>query len=206
MTSKVQPGGVEPEYIKGSTTLVNKLGITDTSTLISRETDITAITSLEIMLNPLVITPYTFDFKHLKSIHKYLFGHIYTWAGMPRSYDFAKSGNIFTPANEFTKHEATVFAPSIDLFHLSKTSTISKDHIVDAITKSLGLINMFHPFPDGNGRAQRIFIFSLSKELGYLSDFNKVSNWEMVETCKQVHQGNYEPMHNMIDRILVATY
>lgn len=203
MIDKVLPDSVEPEYLEGSSTLVNLLGIKETAALNIKEADITFIRSLELFSSPKIVTPYSFDFAHLKAIHSHLFSDIFQWAGCPRSFDMAKSGNVFTPAKELAKFEPAVFAGAVELFELSKRNEQpSKVEIVKGLSKALGLINQFHPFPEGNGRSQRVFIFSLAKELGYSIDWSNVVNWEMIEVCKRVHEGNYEPMENLIDRIL----
>lgn len=203
MTNKVHPDSVEPQYIKGTNTLENLLKISDSSLLLSKETDITAIRSSEILANHEVAQPYTFDFNHLRAIHKHLFQDIFSWAGKPRSYDMAKSGNVFTPATDLQKYEAIVFEPSLKLADLALQQKIpTKTDLANDLSKSLGLINQFHPFPEGNGRTQRLFISSLASEFGYSVDWSEVANWEMIEVCKRVHEGNYEPMNALIHRIL----
>lgn len=205
MIDKVLPDSVEPEYINGSNTLVNLLGITNLAELNSKEADITFILSLELFADPNRITPYSFGFEHLKAIHKHLFGNIYEWAGKARSFDMAKSNSVFTPANKLTEFESIVFSPSTELFESLQTKkSLTDDTVTTQLSKSLGLINQFHPFPEGNGRTQRLFISSLAKALGYHVDWSNVQTWEMIEVCKRVHEGNYEPMQIMMSRILSA--
>ena len=46
----------------------------------------------------------------------------------------------------------------------------------------LSEINAFHPFREGNGRAQRIFISQLSQAAGYQLDYSDLQQ-------KQIYQG-----------------
>lgn len=44
----------------------------------------------------------------------------------------------------------------------------------------MGEINAIHPFREGNGRAQRIFISQLAKEAGFELTFSKSTQEEMI--------------------------
>ncbi len=63
-------------------------------------------------------------------------------------------------------------------------------------------INVYHPFPEGNGRTQRIFISSLSNMFQYSLDWSNAHPWEIVETSKKVHERNYKPLEELIRRII----
>lgn len=118
-----------------------------------------------------------------------------------RSFDMKKGDDIFTPASEMPKYEAQVFARSID-FAQQKTRPSLPD-AVNQIAHCLGIINIFHPFPEGNGRTQRIFITFLAQVFKYHLDWDSAHPWEIVETSKAVHCGNYEPLQELIARIIV---
>ncbi|MDR2524865.1 MAG: Fic family protein, partial [Oscillospiraceae bacterium] len=45
----------------------------------------------------------------------------------------------------------------------------------------LSEINVMHPFREGNGRAQRLFIEYLALVAGYRMDFTDVTAAEMIE-------------------------
>ncbi len=112
-----------------------------------------------------------------------------------------KNGDEFTPAKELSKYEAQVFARSIEF-----SNTRQRPNIDEAATKlasCLGIINTYHPFPEGNGRAQRIFISELANVFQYSINWDAVHPWEIVETSKQVHNLNYKPLENLIKRIIV---
>lgn len=191
---------VEPKYYPNTTTFINLLGISSSNKLKDKEAGFTTIRSIELLQNTDLI-PQTFDFAHLKSIHKYLFQDLYEWAGKPRSYDVKKGTDIFTPAKELPKFEAQVFARSIDYFNSYPRP--SKSESATKLARCLGIINIYHPFPEGNGRAQRIFISLLASVFQYSTDWDKTSPWEIVETSKQVHEGSYEAIESLIQRIIV---
>ena len=112
-----------------------------------------------------------------------------------------KNGDEFTPAKELPKYEAEVFARSIEFFNTRQR--LSKDKTAEKLASCLGIINTYHPFPEGNGRAQRIFISRLADVFQYSINWGAAHRWEIVETSKQVHQVNYESLENLIKRIIV---
>ena len=202
MANTIFPDSVEPEYYPNTTTFVNLLNISSSQKLRDKEADFTAIRSIELLQNAAVnVTPQTFDFKHLRAIHHHLFQDLYEWAGKPRSYDVEKNGDEFTPATHLPKYETQVFSRSMNFSNLSQRPSI--DEASKKLASCLGIINTYHPFPEGNGRAQRIFITEVANTHQYSINWNAVHPWEIVETSKQVHIGNYEPLENLIKRIIV---
>ena len=74
-----------------SDVLMNKLNINDAEKLQEAERKLTMLRLIDLLDRPVVGK---FDFKHLQTIHKYIFQDIYPWAGKVRSVDIAKS-NMF---------------------------------------------------------------------------------------------------------------
>lgn len=200
MTNKLYQDSVEPEYYANSRVFINKKNIKDPEKLKTLETDITLIRTIELLQNPEVLEK-TFDFSHLKSIHNYLFQDIYIWAGKPRSFDMLKNGDIFTKAKELSQYEEEVFKESI-AFSLLKTKPTHRE-AVKSLSTTIRKINAYHPFPEGNGRTQRVFISILAKEQGYRVDWKTVQTWEAPEIFHQSHIGNNEPLELMFKRILL---
>jgi fido (protein-threonine AMPylation protein) len=71
--------------------LINRLGITDESTLEQVEADMVAARSSELSRTP---RKGAFDLAHLRAIHKHLFGDLYDWAGELRTIDIAREETI----------------------------------------------------------------------------------------------------------------
>ena len=148
------------------------------------------------LINPI------FDFKYLKSIHYFLFQDIYSWAGKPRSFDMAKNGDVFTPAIDLPCYEDDVFQRAL-AFSSSKIQT-DKNSAAESLARCLGMINTYHPFPEGNGRTQRIFISILAHQHHYEIDWKSAFPWEMVETFKAAHCSNYTPLIELLQRLIIA--
>lgn len=74
-----------------SNVLINKLKIEDAKRLRIAEREITSLRIANAKLN---LIRGDFDLLHLRTIHKYIFGDIYEWAGELRCVNVAK-GNMF---------------------------------------------------------------------------------------------------------------
>lgn len=200
MDKKVFLDSVEPSYLPNSRVFENLLNITDGQKLRQKESDFTFVRSFELFQTPSLI-PKTFDFNHLKQIHKYVFQDLYSWAGKPRSFNMAKNGDVFTPANQLPIFEKEVFSRSLSLVKDFQNDEVFEVDIPVRLARCLGIINIYHPFPEGNGRTQRIFISILAREVGFNVDWRLVAKWEMVEVFKSVHLGDYNHLDALMLRI-----
>ena len=175
---------------KGTDVLINKLNITNDKDLFDAERELVLLRTHELNENPL---KGNFDFKHLKSIHKYLFQDVYRWAGDIRNCNIAKQDlfclteNIESFGNEiFNKLEKENYY--IDYDYETK---------IDKLIELFADINALHPFREGNGRTQRLFIENLSKINGIYLDLTNVSRMDMIIASHESINGNYEKLKNI---------
>jgi len=61
--------------------------------------------------------------------------------------------------------------------------------------------NRIHPFPEGNGRTQRLFIEHLAAEAGYFVDWSRAQPWQIDEVAEQSFKGNLDPTYHMFETI-----
>jgi len=184
----------DPYLISGSTCLVNSLGITDTQLLSRAEQDISSAAYAELILSP--VSP-TFDFNHLCSIHGHLFGDVYPWAGTPRKTEIAKSGKLFLPYRLIQDVSREVF---ISLHQEQLLAGLAMLEFAERAAYYLGRINTIHPFREGNGRAQRIFLDQLAEQLGYAFEWAAVSGEQMALACRSARQD--EPNYQVLIKLL----
>jgi cell filamentation protein len=197
--SRLFPDSVEPDYYPKTNSFVNIINVSDHKTLLKLESEVTFLRSYELLAEPTLI-PQTFNFEHLKLIHHHLFKDLYSWAGRPRSYDVRKGTDEFTPANKLMMYENDVFDRSIEFSKMSES--VNTENSARKLASCMGIINIYHPFPEGNGRAQRIFMSSLAATQNYCLDWEAVHAWENVEVFKKVHEGNYHPLEDLFLRII----
>ena len=172
---------IDPYVYPNTEVLKNKFGIRDSERLLEIEKTITLGAWQDIREGKIKIKK-TFDYKHLKSLHKELFKDLYDWAGKERTVDISKPGTLFC-RGMFIEEEAK------RIFNNLKKDNFLKD-IKDKskFSEKLGQlfldINMLHPFREGNGRSQRLFIGDLAKENGYYLEWANISKEEMIQISK----------------------
>ena len=69
---------------------------------------------------------------------------------------------------------------------------------VNRVAELFGDLNLPHPFREGNGRVQRLFLEELARRCGYELDFSKVSFEEILESSIQSASGNLIPVQKML--------
>ena len=150
---------------EGTTCLINKLGIRDEKQLDIVESHISLAKISLLQKNPL---QGNFDFEHYKAIHKFLFEDLYDWAGTVRKVNISKKGTSFAKVDEIENMAKACF-------DRLKKCNFFKDYefmdFVDGITDFYCVTNSLHPFREGNGRAQRVFLAQLSENAGYEMNF-----------------------------------
>lgn len=196
----------DPYVYPGTEILINKYGIKNYEELIEIEKIITSSVWQDISEGKIKINK-TFDYKHLKSLHRELFKEIYEWAGKERTVDISKAGTLFCRAM-FIEEEAN------RIFSRLKKDNFFKD-IKDKIEFSERLgqvfldINMLHPFREGNGRSQRLFISDLARENGYDLEWENISKEIMIEISRndniketaEIFEKNLKEINQTIEKI-----
>ena len=64
-------------------------------------------------------------------------------------------------------------------------------------------INALHPFREGNGRSQRLFMSYLAKVAGYELNFGEISQERMIELSVRAFNNGHEEYINMFEKILI---
>lgn len=168
---------------EGTTCLINKFDIKDENILKDLETTVTFSKIIEYSLNPLFNT---FDVNHYKAIHKYLFEDIYDWAGEYRTVDMSKKGTSFAKAESIDELMTKCFAR---LQNNNCFQDLEFDDFVDSIVDFYCVTNMIHPFREGNGRTQRLFLTQLINLNNYSIDFSEIDTDELMIATIQAANG-----------------
>ncbi|SDZ06435.1 Fic/DOC family protein [Herbiconiux ginsengi] len=155
-------------FIPGTSVLRNVEGITDGDQLRRYEEAQAHVRLVELADAPL---PATFDYDHMKAIHRHIFQDVYEWAGEERVGPvgfMSKDGHSYYPAGP-TLTEAA---------HAEYRKLASKDFLrgldkaafVDELAERWGELNVIHSFREGNTRTQFVFFSQLAENAGYRID------------------------------------
>lgn len=148
-------------------TLENKLGITNSTELATKEEELSKKRAIEMFENGIFSTLKAGSFESLQKLHKYLFQDIYDFAGEIRTVNIAKGNFRFTPAmylQDALKH--------IEAMPQSNFEEIIKKYIE---------MNVAHPFREGNGRSTRLWLdLILKTELNKVVDWNKINKTDYL--------------------------
>lgn len=172
---------LQDDCYENSTVLKNKFHIKD-----ARQLDIMeqSITSMLIAKAVMEIPFENVDFSFYKNLHKYVLDDIYDWAGKVRTVDMSKKGTNFCPADKINERGQRIFRRLLDVNFLRN---FREDDFISEFTDLYCELNYLHPFREGNGRIQRLFLSMLVSYLGMSLDFSKIdADCLMIATIKSV--------------------
>ena len=179
----------------GSSVLKNKLNITDSDKLEEAERNITALRILSLRKHP---PKGDMDFSYLCRLHKSIFGDIYSWAGKIRNVNINK-GTMFCNYLFIAQQAEDIFNKLKKERYLRRCS---EEEMPLRLSYYLSEINALHPFREGNGRTQRLYIEILAERAGYEVDFTGVTAAEMIEASADSFLMKYEKMDRIMKRIV----
>lgn len=175
---------------KGTDVLINKLNITNDEDLFNAERELVSLRVSAFNDSPL---KGNFDFKYLKDIHKYLFQDVYRWAGDIRNCNIAKQ-DLFCLTEHIESFGTDVFGKlKREKYFIDYDNETTLEKLVELFAD----INALHPFREGNGRSQRLFIESLAKINGINLDLTNVSKMDMIVASHESINGDYKKLRDM---------
>ena len=167
---------------EGTTCLINKMDIRDEAILSTVEAEITAAKSAILSEIPF---KQGFSFDDYKAIHRFLFEDLYDWAGNVRTIDISKKGTVFTSADNIENQGKCIFER---LRAKNYFLNLDFENFISNIVDLYCVTNMLHPFREGNGRTQRVFLRQLIRYNGYDIDFSEIDPDElMIATIHSAH-------------------
>ncbi len=174
---------ITEDCYEGTSCLINKLGIKDDKKLKEFEAAVTLAKASEFEKEPFCST---FDVAHYKAIHKFLFEDIYDWAGEYRTINMSKKGTSFADADKIDGLMNACFKrlKDNDCFRNNRF-----EEFIENIVDFYQVTNMIHPFREGNGRTQRLFITQLIRFNNYDINFSEIDSDELMIATIQAANG-----------------
>ena len=128
----------------------------------------------------------------MKAIHRHLFQDIYDWAGQLRTVEISKGGSQFQFLRYIETGMADVHRRLVQRNFLQGLDAAGFAHGAGEI---MGDVNYVHPFREGNGRTQMLYLSQLASQAGHRIDIERIrnlNNW--IEVSQAAHRGDYAPM------------
>ena len=180
----------------GTTVLVNKHDIQDEALLNEIEATVVSAKTVLWEQNPLLDT---FDFTHYKAIHRFLFEDLFDWAGEVRTVNISKKGTSFCPFGDIETLDDSIFAR---LHNRKLFCNLKLYEFVSEIVGFYCVTNDLHPFREGNGRTQRIFITQLICNAGYEFDFADVDGDLLMIATIQSANGVTDLLTELFEKMI----
>lgn len=111
-------------------------------------------------------------------IHQYLFQDVYEWAGKTRSVNISKDGKPFFEGERFEMGFKYIDNLILEYRNIK---TDNKKELAIKLAEILDTVNFLHPFREGNGRAQREFLRTLTLEKGLTLNINPADNEDVYK-------------------------
>ncbi|MCL2125153.1 MAG: Fic family protein [Oscillospiraceae bacterium] len=128
----------------------------------------------------------SFDFEHYKAIHKHLFQDLYSWAGETRDINISKKGTRFCLVEDIPDYSVRLF---LRLRELDFLRELKRHEFIVEFVDFYVSTNYLHPFREGNGRTQRLFLQQLASSTGYELNFSAIDVDELMISTIQSANG-----------------
>ena len=176
----------------GTDVLRNKAEITNAEDLDAYEGELSTLRSIEILENPIAGQ---FDLAHLQRFHLALFQDVYDWAGKIRTVDISRGNSRFANVRFIESAANDIFNK---LARENWLRGLDADTLSKRLAHYLSEINALHPFREGNGRVQRIFISQLSQSAGYQLDYSDLEQEQIYRAMELAFNGDELILANLI--------
>lgn len=136
-----------------------------------------------------------FDLAHLRTIHRHLFQDVYEWAGEVRTVEISKGSSQFQPRRLIATGMENVHQRLVrqDFLQGLDTAAFAREagHII-------GDVNHAHPFREGNGRTQLLYLKQLAEQAGHAIDLRCIDRDRWMAASRESHLGSYGPLEQCI--------
>lgn len=185
----------DPYCYPGTAVLKNRLDLRTQAELDQFEAFITAQRADE----PLPAGRLNVD--HYRAIHHHLFQDVYDWAGEYRTVRIAKQEAMFCYPENIDREMRRLFARLADDRYLRD---LERPGFAGKAANVLAELNAIHPFRDGNGRTQLIFLKILAAQAGHPLDFARLHPPAMMQAVIASFGQDEQPLADLILQLMRA--
>ena len=141
-----------------------------------------------------------FDLDHLKAIHHHIFQDVYNWAGEVRLVEISKGESDFLPSSRIDMAMNSIHKKTIGKRYFQD---LDQNTFAKLVAEIIGDINYIHPFREGNGRTQLIYLQQLSAKAGHALALETINREEWIKASISAQNTDYEGMFRCILKSMV---
>ncbi len=140
------------------------------------------------------------DFAHYLALHHHYFQDVYDWAGNLRNVRTGKGDNWFCYPEHIVAQAEQLFGELVARNHLADKP--GKRGFTEGAAWFLSELNAIHPFREGNGRIQLVFLTMLARNAGFRINERKLRPEPFLHAMILSFKGELEPLMEEIQRLL----
>lgn len=183
----------DPYCYAGTSVLKNTPGILDQAALDAFEAISTAQRSDEPLPDGrLSVT-------HYKAVHFHLFQDVYSWAGRFRTVRIGKGENMFCFPENIGREMKQLFSELKLNRHLRD---LQRDEFTAGAAHFLATLNAIHPFREGNGRAQTVFLALLADRAGHPLELTRLVPGNFLAAMIASFGGDEAPLAAELQKLI----
>lgn len=147
------------------------------------------------------VTGGSFDLAHLRAIHRHLFQDVYEWAGEIRAVEISKGGHQFQARRFIVTGMADVHSR---LLQRNFLRGLDRKEFGRQAGHILGDVNYVHPFREGNGRTQLLYLEQLAELAGHRLDLTLIERRAWQAASREAHFGRYQAIGACIEGAILT--
>ncbi len=129
-------------------------------------------------------------YRHYCALHRHLFQDVYSWAGRIRTVRLSKAGHAFCYPENIDREMRRLFD---GLANQNRLSGLDAGLFAEEAARFLAELNAIHPFREGNGRTQNVFLSILAANAGFLLNFRKLDPPQLLSAMIQSFLASDDP-------------
>ena len=183
----------DPYCYRNSSVLKNRLRYRAQSDLEKFEKAMVAMRSEE----PLPIG--RLSYRYYRAIHRHFFQDVYRWAGRIRTVRISKDKSPFCFPENIEREMHYLFDTLADDNHFRD---LDADAFAAKAAHFLADLNAIHPFREGNGRVQNVFLTILADQAGHPLDLQRLDPPAFLSAMVASFNGEEELLQGVIRALM----
>jgi cell filamentation protein len=184
----------DPYCWPGTNILRNRLNIQNQSALDEAENGLVNVRAIAGLPNG------RFSLTHYRACHRWLFGDVYDWAGQYRRVRLAKAESVFCFPEHIDSQMRALFGALRAGQYLGQTR---RKAFVKRAAWFWSEINAIHPFREGNGRTQTLFLANMALADGWYLDLTRLApEPTLLAMVAGFKAGTGAPLEALVDGLI----